>query len=342
MGKKEYFWRMVIPLYSEDIAKKVGSGLVLVNYIIRLSRVWNKQKEYLHMKTIDPKELAPNEVYTLLVGSVVPRPIAFASTIDKIGGVNLSPFSFFNAFGSNPPVVIFSPVHRTRDDTPKDTYTNLTEVPETVVNIVTHDIVEQMSLSSTEYGPDVDEFTKSGLTPIPSVMVKPPRVKESPVSFECKVLEIKTIGSGGGAANLVIAEVILIHINESILDAKGYIDPYKLHPVGRLGGPYYVDVSKDNIFKIRRPTKWKGIGVDAFPDHVRQSTILTGNDLGKLGNVEKLPSKEEIEQVAAVPEIRLIIENYQGQEHRNKLHELARTYLEKNDIETAWKILMTN
>ncbi|MEM7550126.1 MAG: flavin reductase family protein [Bacteroidota bacterium] len=247
---------------------------------------------------IDPKNTSVNEMYTTMVGSVMPRPIAFASTISKDGNVNLSPFSFFNAFGSNPPVLIFSPAHRTRDNTPKDSYLNVKEHPEVVINMVDYTIAEQMSLSSTEYERGVDEFEKSGLTAEASIKVKPPRVKESPVSYECKVLEVKSIGNSGGSANLVICEVLLVHVKEELLNEKGYIDPYKADLIGRLGGPYYTRITPDTIFTIKRPTKWKGIGVDSLPKNIKESSVLTGSDLARLGNLEMLPTQSEIDEYA--------------------------------------------
>ena len=285
------------------------------------------------MKIIDPKELTTNEIYTLLVGSVMPRPIAFASTVDKDGNVNLSPFSFFNAFGSNPPILIFSPAHRTRDNTPKDTFLNVMEHPEAVVNIIDYSMAEQMSLTSTEYDRNINEFEKAGLTQEKSVLVKPPRVKESPISYECKVLEVKRIGESGGSANLVICEVVMIHINEELLNEKGYIDPYKADIVGRLGGPYYCRINPENIFTIPKPTKWKGIGVDQLPLSVRESSILSGSDLAKLGNLESLPSKEDIETFI----------NQEGKFeglNREELHRLAKTYISEGNIEDAIKLIL--
>ncbi len=282
---------------------------------------------------VDPKELPINQLHAYLLGSVVPRPIAFASTIDNQGNVNLSPFSYFNVFSANPPVLIFSPASRARDNTQKHSLENVLEVPEVVINMVNYPIVEQMSLASTEYDKGVNEFVKSGLTEVASESVQPPRVKESPVSFECKVLEVKKLGNEGGAGNLVICEVQLIHINDSILDAQGKINPYKLDAVARMGGNYYARVHKDySIFEIPKPLITKGIGVDRLPAEVRNSSILTGNNLGRLGNVEQLPDKEEVLGYAD----KLIIDT----SNNEALHLRAKELLEKGDVYEAWLVLL--
>ncbi len=238
---------------------------------------------------IDPKEVSLGKLHNTLLGSVGPRPIAFASTIDKDGNRNLSPFSFFNVFSANPPIAIFSPAKSGRTNTQKDTYNNVKEVPECVINIVNYPIVQQMSLSSTAYGPEVDEFVKAGLTAIPSEMVRPFRVKESPVQMECIVKEVVELGNEGGSGNLVICEIKLIHIDDTILNEEGTIDQHKIDLVGRMGGDYYVRANGDALFEVPKPIRQKGIGVDALPDAIKNSSILTGNDLGMLGNVEELP-----------------------------------------------------
>ena len=238
---------------------------------------------------IDPKEVSLGKLHNTLLGSVGPRPIAFASTIDKDGNRNLSPFSFFNVFSANPPIAIFSPAKSGRTNTQKDTYNNVKEVPECVINIVNYPIVQQMSLSSTAYGPEVDEFVKAGLTAIPSEMVRPFRVKESPVQMECIVKEVVELGTEGGSGNLVICEIKLIHIDDAILNEEGTIDQHKIDLVGRMGGDYYVRANGDALFEVPKPIRQKGIGVDALPDAIKNSSILTGNDLGMLGNVEELP-----------------------------------------------------
>ncbi|MEJ2593963.1 MAG: flavin reductase family protein [bacterium] len=248
------------------------------------------------MKQIDPNEISHTDLHKILLGGVAPRPIAFASTIDMDGNPNLSPFSFYNAFGVNPSTLIFSPSRRGRDNTTKHTYENLKEVPEVVLNAVTYDMVQQMSLSSTEYPRRVSEFEKSGLTPLKSVKVRPFRVKESPLQFECKVREIIETGGKAGSANLVVCEIVHLHISERIMNLHGAIDTTKLDVVGRMGGNYYVRASGDALFEVPKPLSSLGIGVDSLPESIRLSKILTGNDLGQLGNLEKMPGEEEIRE----------------------------------------------
>src|SRR5688572_6566577 len=243
---------------------------------------------------LNPKEIPVGKMHSYLLGAVTPRPIAFASTVDQRGNVNLSPFSFFNCFGANPPIVIFSPARRGRDNTTKHTYENLREVPEVVINVVNYDMVQQTSLASTEYPKGINEFLKAGFRELPSVMVKPPRVAESPIAMECKVLQIIQTGDQGAAGNLVICEVMLMHIKEEILDPEGRIDPWKLDAVARLGSDYYCRVQGDMIFKVPKPLDRLGIGVDQLPERIRKSKILTGNDLGLLANVEQLPDEQSI------------------------------------------------
>lgn len=239
-------------------------------------------------------ELNQRERHGYLLSAVAPRPIAFASTIDKQGRVNLSPFSFFNVFSSNPPIMIFSPARKGTDNTTKNTHDNVLEVSEVVINIVNYPIVEQMSLSSTAYEKGVNEFIKSGLTEIASDLVAPPRVAESPVAFECKVNEVVALGDQGGAGNLVICQVVKIHIDKSVLDHDNHIDTKKMDLVARMGGMWYAKASGEALFQIPKPLRNKGIGVDALPDHARTSKILTGNDLGRLGNISTLPDDAAI------------------------------------------------
>jgi len=246
------------------------------------------------MIQLDPKNNPIPKIHQTLLGAVAPRPIAFASTIDKDDHPNLSPFSFYNAFGVNPTTLIFSPSRRGRDNTTKHTFENLKEVPEVVINAVNYSIVEQMSLSSTEYPKGINEFIKSGLTPIPSEKIKPFRVKESPVQFECKVREIIETGDKGGAGNLVVCEILLIHLDEAILNENGNIDPNKIDLVGRLGGDFYCRTSGDSVFKVEKPLQKLGIGIDQLPDYIKNSEYLSGNELGKLGNIEALPIDEDI------------------------------------------------
>ncbi len=286
---------------------------------------------------LDPADLTAQQVQTYLQGAVTPRPIALASTVDAQGQVNLSPFSFFNMFGSNPPILIFSPARRVRDNTTKHTFDNVLEVQEVVINIVNYSIVQQISLASTEYPRDINEFDKAGLTPLPSDKVKPPRVAESPVSMECKVLQVVPTGDQGGAGNLVICEVVLMHIKDEVLDANGVIDPFKLDAVARLGGDYYCRVQGDSIFKVPKPLTTLGIGVDQLPHAIRTSNILTGNDLGMLGNIERLPQQLSAAEVQARPDLTKALA--QGE---YAVHKLAHDYLRHGKIEEAWKILLAS
>lgn len=268
------------------------------------------------MKTIDPKAVSTAALHGYMLGAVTPRPIAFASTIDSAGNVNLSPFSFFNVFSANPPIMIFSPARRGRDNTTKHTYENVLQVKEVVINIVNYDIVQQMSLSSTEYGKGVNEFEKAGLTPLASQTIKPPRVAESPVQFECRVNEVISLGTEGGAGNLVICEVLKMHINEAVLDADGKIDPVKLDAVSRMGGNWY-SRAKQGMFEVPKPLSRLGIGFDQLPEAIRTSKLLTGNDLAMLANVEVLPKGAKaivnIEQhVAQKAQKRLALDDVQG------------------------------
>jgi flavin reductase (DIM6/NTAB) family NADH-FMN oxidoreductase RutF len=243
------------------------------------------------MITIDALNYDQRKLHRLLLGSVAPRPIAFASTIDKAGNPNLSPFSFFNAFGVNPSTLIFSPSRRGRDNTTKDTFENLREVPEVVINMVNFEMVQQMSLASSEYPKGINEFVKAGFTPLESESVKPFRVKESPVQFECKVRDIIETGDGPGAGSLVICEIVKMHINESVLDEKGEIDVLKIDLVGRMGGDYYVRTNGDAAFIVPKPLSKPGIGIDVLPESIKFNTLLSGNDLGRLGSLEKFPDK---------------------------------------------------
>jgi flavin reductase (DIM6/NTAB) family NADH-FMN oxidoreductase RutF len=294
------------------------------------------------MKIIDPKQLSTSQFHGYLLGAVAPRPIAFASTMDLNGKINLSPFSFFNVFGSNPPVLVFSPSRRVRDNTTKHSLENVKEVPEVVINIVNYNMVEQMSLASTEYEKGINEFAKSGLTEEDSVLVKPPRVKEAPVAFECKVMDIIPVGVSGGSANLVICEVLLMHINEEILDENGQIDPNKLDPVARMGGDWYCRASGTSLFEIPKPIRNKGIGVDNIPEVIRNSVVLSGNNLGRLGNIETLPSQDELDEFATRAEILEMKLRFKNDQESLifHLHEYAKEVLEAGDIETAWKILL--
>ncbi|MFY8182435.1 MAG: flavin reductase family protein [Flavobacterium sp.] len=288
------------------------------------------------MLTIDPKELSPMKLQGYLQSAIAPRPIAFASTIDKNGKPNLSPFSFFNIFSSNPPILVFSPARRVRNNTTKHTLINCEETRQVVINVVNFDIVQQMSLSSTEYPDGVNEFLKSGLTPIPSEIVKPYRVAESPVQFECKVNQIIALGTEGGAGNMIICEVVKMHINESVLDSDGNIDPMKIDLVSRLGVNWYSRANQ-GLFEVEKPLATLGIGVDEIPDFVKESLIFNGNDLGKLGNVEALPTNEEI---TIFVKQNFEVKGVLSADDEVKKHQLAKEYLDKNEVLTAWKVLL--
>lgn len=290
---------------------------------------------------IDPAELSGGEMHGLLLSAVAPRPICFASTIDVEGNVNLSPFSFFNVFSANPPIMVFSPARRGRDNTTKHTFDNVKAVPEVVINIVNYPIVEQMSLSSTEYAKGVNEFTKSGLTEVPSELVKPPRVGESPISFECKVDDILELGQNGGAGNLVISRVVKIHVDKQYLDPNGKLDTVKLDFVARLGGNWYGRMIPEALFEVPKPLAKKGIGVDALPDHVRMSDVLTGNELGRLGNLESLPSPEETNRISKLPEVVALMELQSSKERLKAIHDLASDWLKEGRIEEALALLVS-
>lgn len=290
------------------------------------------------MLTLNPKELDSRVFYSYLTGSVAPRPIAFASTIDKLGNVNLSPFSFFNIMGINPPILVFAPNNRGRDGSKKDTILNLEEVPEVVINMVDYVMVQQMSLSSVEFPRGTNEFVKAGFTEEKSVFVKPPRVKESKAQFECKVLEIKQFGS----MNLAICEVILAHFSEEIIGENGKIDQQKTDWVARMGGDWYVRANEISMFEVEKPMTKIGIGYDAIPINIRLSKILTGNHLGQLGNVENLPTQLEIESYRATPTMQNIIEQvmYGCAFLDNLLHAEAAKLLNENKVKEAWLVLL--
>lgn len=292
---------------------------------------------------INPKDIETPKLHSYLLGAVGPRPIALASTLDAEGNPNLSPFSFFNVFSANPPILIFSPARRVRNNTTKDTLHNAQATGEVVVNVVSHSIVQQVSLASTEYATGVNEFTKSGLTPVKSEMVKPFRVKESPVQFECKVKEILPMGEEGGAGNLIICEVVFIHVSDAILNEEGKIDQHKIDLVGRMGGDWYVRASGEALFEVEKPLRTLGIGVDQIPKRIRESLYLDGNDLGKLGNVEQLPTDAEIEEFSQHHRVRDILDNTSdGLEAREQLHQYAKELLDEGKVNKAWKALLVD
>ncbi|MEN8856591.1 MAG: flavin reductase family protein [Flavobacteriaceae bacterium] len=284
------------------------------------------------MLSINPKEISTSKLHGYLLGAVAPRPIAFASTIDENGNPNLSPFSFFNVFGSNPPTMIFSPARRVRGNTTKHTLQNVEKIKEVVINVVNYKIVQQMSLSSTEYAQGVNEFVKAGFTMLPSDLVKPFRVAESPVQFECKVKDIIYTGDEGGAGNLIICEVVKIHIQDEVLDESGNIDQHKIDLVARAGGSYY-SRARDGFFEIPKPISTLGIGVDSIPVEIRNSDVLTGNNLGMLGNVESLPNNGDVDNFAKEHPELIGLEMV-------KKHTFAQQYLDNNDVESAWKVLL--
>ena len=284
------------------------------------------------MVKLDPKEIPIPVLQAYLVHAIAPRPVAFVSTVDKEGNVNLSPFSFFNAFSTNPPVVVFSPARSGRTNVTKHTHDNVLEVPEAVINVVNYDMVHQMSLSSSEYPKDVNEFVKSGFTMLDSEMVKPPRVKESPVQMECKVKEVVELGKNAGAGNLVICEVVLIHVSEKVLNEKKQIDQNKLDLVGRLGANWYVRASGNALFNVIKP-QGMGMGVDALPEKIRNSVVLTGNNLGQLGNEVKIPNKDEI--------LAYKQEHLKNISSEKEIHQIAKKLLDEGKVEDGWKTLLS-
>ncbi|MDG1871310.1 MAG: flavin reductase family protein [Flavobacterium sp.] len=288
------------------------------------------------MITIDPKTIPTAKMQGYLQSSIGPRPIAFASTMDGDGNPNLSPFSFFNVFSANPPILVFSPARRVRDNSIKHTLMNCEATKEVVINVVNYDLVQQTSLASTEYATGVDEFIKSGLTQVASDLVKPFRVKESPVQFECKVTQIIALGNEGGAGNLILCEVVKMHIDEEILDENGAIDQYKIDLVSRLGGNWY-SRSNQGLFEVPKPLATLGIGVDAIPKEVRSSAVFDGNDLGKLGNVEALPTPEE---VSIFVSNNFSVKAVLSADDLEKVHLEAKKYLNDDDVVSAWKVLL--
>ncbi len=293
------------------------------------------------MLTIDPKEIPVPKLHHYLLGAVGPRPIAFASTVDSEGRPNLSPFSFFNVFSANPPIMIFSPARNGRTNSTKDTYNNIKEVPEVVINVVNHEIVQQMSLSSSPYPAGTNEFIKAGFTALPSDLIKPARVAESPVQFECRVNQVIELGDQGGAGNLVICEVVKIHINEAVLDAEGMIDQQKIDLVARMGRNWYCRASKESMFEVMKPLTTCGVGFDQLPADVLKSTVLSGNDLGLLAGIENIPNETDVNEfkLTELSEIFLSLED-EANELELALHKKAKEYLNNNKLEEAWMTLL--
>ena len=291
---------------------------------------------------IDLQTLAPMQKQQWLQHAVAPRPVCFASTIDKEGNVNLSPFSFFNLFSSNPPIVVFSPARRVRDNTTKHTLQNVLEVPEVVINIVDYDMVQQVSLSSCEFPKGVNEFVKAGFTQEAATLVQPPMVKESKVKMECKVVEVKPLGSEGGAGNLVICEVVRMHVDDSILNAEAsMIDQRKLHHIARLGGDWYCKVDEQSLFHVAKPNTQLGIGIDALPETVRNSSVLTGNNLGQLANVHEYPTVDatfDDERLTNIIQYFAINPDEMDQE----LHKYAKELLDAGKVNEAWQVLLAD
>jgi len=298
-------------------------------------------RKKLEMLSLDPKELSVPQVHRYLLGAIGPRPIAFASTIDENGIPNLAPFSFFNVFSANPPILIFSPARSGRSNTTKDTFENVKVVRECVINIVNYSIVEQMSLASSPFEKGVDEFVKSGLTPIPSDVVRPFRVKESPVQFECAVNEIIELGTEGGAGNLIICEVKRIHIQEAVLDSEQMIDQEKIDLVARMGGNWYCRADKNSMFEIAKPITSIGVGYDAIPEDIKNSIILTGNDLGKLGGIEEIPNETDVNEYKLIELSDLFVSlEDDAAKLEVELHKLAQELLKNEKLEEAWKTLL--
>ncbi len=296
-----------------------------------------------NIKTIDPSKVETRVLHKYLLSAVAPRPIAFASTINSDGRVNLSPFSYFNVFSINPPICVFSPSRRGRDGSTKDTLENIKQVPEVVINIVNYPIIEQMSLSSTEYETGVNEFTKAGLTEVPSKIVKPPRVKESPVALECTVDDVIELGEEGGAGNLILARVKMVHIQEEYLKDDGFIDSLKLDLVARMGDSWYCRANEQSMFEIPKPGRNRGIGVDALPEKIRNSHILTGNNLGRLGNLESMPSSDEIKKVKESSEVKDIFDRLSlEKEIETELHRLGKKMIENDEVSEALAVMMSN
>ena len=294
------------------------------------------------MRSFDPTELETKQLHQFLLSTIAPRPIAFVSTIDEKGNHNLAPYSFFNCFSSNPPILIFSSNRRVADNTTKDTLANAEATKEVVVNVVNYEIVRQMALTSVNFEVGVSEFKKSGLTPIESEIVKPPRVAESVAQYECKVKEVIVLGEHGGAGNLVVCEVVKIHLADSIFNEEEKIDPQLANLVGRMGRTYYTKTTGDNVFSIYQPVVSKPIGWDNLPTDIIKSEVLTGNDIAHLAAHEKKPSSKSVEQFSQEKIIVDLIERCKSNENMLKMqkHQLAKDFIEQGKIEDAWKVLL--
>lgn len=293
------------------------------------------------MLTIHPSEIPVSKLHHYLLGAVGPRPIAFASTIDADGNDNLAPFSFFNVFSANPPIMIFSPARSGRTNETKDTYNNVKQIPEVVINVVNFDIVHQMSLASSPFAPGISEFEKAGFTALASETIRPKRVAESPVQFECKVIEVKELGDQGGAGNLVFCEVLRIHINEAVLDETGMIDQHKIDLVSRMGGNWYCRADQGSMFEIMKPITTVGVGFDQLPADIRSSEILTGNDLGQLAGIEEIPNETDVNEYKLIELSDLFINlEDKPSELERELHLRAKELLKENKLNEAWMSLL--
>jgi len=295
----------------------------------------------LEMLTFNPSDLPVQKLHQYLLGAIGPRPIAFASTIDADGKPNLAPFSFFNVFSANPPILIFSPARSGRSNTTKDTYNNVKVVPEVVINIVNHSIVYQMSLASSPYASDVDEFVKSGFTPVASETIKPMRVAESPVQFECKVNQVIELGTEGGAGNLIICEVTRIHINENVLDENGMIDQHKIDLVSRMGGDWYCRADQNSMFEVKKPITTCGIGFDQLPKDIVSSSVFSKNDLGQLAGIEEFPNETDVNEykLLELSDLFVTLDN-DAEKLENELHLRALSLLKQNKLQEAWLTLL--
>ena len=293
------------------------------------------------MLTFNPQAITVQRLHQLLLGSIGPRPIAFASTMNTAGQANLAPFSFFNVFSANPPILIFSPARSGRTNETKDTYKNVKELPEVVINVVNFDMVHQMSLASSPYSPEISEFEKSGLTPIPSETIRPFRVAEAPVQFECRVNEVKELGHEGGAGNLIICEVLRMHVREDLIDEKGLIDQHKIDLVSRMGGDWYCRADENSMFEIKKPITTCGIGFDTLPSDIKNSRVLSGNDLGQLAGIENLPNETDVNEYKLIElsELFVSLEN-DAVELEAQLHQKAKALLSENKLEEAWLTLL--
>ena len=294
------------------------------------------------MLSLDPKELTVQRLHQLLLGAIGPRPIAFASTIDQEGHANLAPFSFFNVFSANPPILVFSPARSGRTGQSKDTFNNAKAVPEVVINVVNYNMVHQMSLASSPYAPGVDEFLKAGFTALSSQKVAPFRVAEAPVQFECKVQQIIELGQEGGAGNLIICEVVQMHIREDLLNENGLIDQHKIDLVARMGGDWYCRANTESMFEIKKPITTCGIGYDALPHDIKNSQLLSANDLGQLAGIEELPNETDVNEYKLLELSTLFLDlEHDANILEQALHQRAHDLLAQNQLEEAWLTLLS-